>query len=472
MTEKLTLHPDRLFPADPSVRAVARSLYAEVESLPIISPHGHTDPRWYADDVNFPNPTQLFLIPDHYLFRMLYSRGVPLESLGIPRGDGSGVETDPRRIWRLFAENYYLFRGSPSRLWFDYVLGNIFGVEDRLGPDTADSIYEHVQTQLKLPEFKARSLFERFNIEVLSTTDSPLDSLEYHRALRDSGWPGKVVPAFRPDPLVDPEFEGFPQNLNALAELTDEDTSSWAGYLAALAKRRLYFKEMGCTSTDHGHPTPATADLDVARCQKLLSGALAGRLTPQEAELFRAQMLTEMVGLSLEDGLVIQIHPGCCRNHNQQVFKRFGRDMGGDIPLGTEYVKALQPMLNRYGNEPDLTVILFTLDETTYSRELAPLAGHYPILKLGPPWWFNDSPEGLMRFRRMTTESAGFYNTVGFNDDTRAFLSIPARHDVARRVDCSYLAGLVCEHRLDEDEAHEVAADLAYHLARRTYGFG
>jgi glucuronate isomerase len=180
-------------------------------------------------------------------------------------------------------------------------------------------------------------------------------------------------------------------------------------------------------------------------------------------------MLVEMARMSLEDGLVMQIHPGSYRNHNRGLFERFGRDKGADIPMQTDYVNSLRPLLQRYGNEPDLTVILFTLDETVYSRELAPLAGHYPILKLGPPWWFHDSPEGMRRFREQVTETAGFYNTVGFNDDTRAFLSIPARHDVARRMDCSFLAKLVVEHRLPEDEAHEVARDLAYNLAKAAY---
>jgi glucuronate isomerase len=471
MTAKLTMHPDRLFPAEPSLRAVARSLYEGVKDLPIVSPHGHTDPSWYARDISFPNPSQLFLIPDHYLFRMLYSQGVTMESLGIPRADGGISEGNPRKIWRLFADNYHLFRGTPSRMWFDYVLHFIFGVKDRLGPDTADAIYDTIETQLKLPEFKVRKLYERFNIEVLSTTDSPLDSLEHHRAIKDSGWQGRVVPAFRPDPVVDPEFENFADNVARLGELTGEDTASWSGYLKALAQRRQFFKELGCTSTDHGHPTALTADLSAEQCQKLLSGALAGNLSKKEAELFRGQMLTEMVGMSLEDNLVIQIHPGSSRNHNQKVYERFGRDMGGDIPMRTDYVKAMKPMLDRYGNQPGVTVVLFTLDETAYSRELAPLAGHYPILRLGPAWWFYDSAEGMMRYRRMTTESAGFYNTAGFNDDTRAFLSIPARHDVARRIDCTYLAEMVCDHRIDEDEAHLVAADLAYHLARKTYGF-
>jgi glucuronate isomerase len=180
-------------------------------------------------------------------------------------------------------------------------------------------------------------------------------------------------------------------------------------------------------------------------------------------------MLTEMATMSADDGLVMQIHPGAFRNHNPWLFEHYGRDKGADIPTATDYVHALRPLLARHGNNPKLTIILFTLDETSYARELAPLAGHYPSLKLGPSWWFHDSPEGMRRFRQQVTETAGFYNTVGFNDDTRAFLSIPARHDVARRMDCGFLAQLVVEHRMEDWEAAELARALAYDLAKQAY---
>ncbi|HYG91108.1 MAG TPA: glucuronate isomerase [Azospirillum sp.] len=463
------LHEDRLFPSDPTQRAIARRLYAEVRDLPIISPHGHTDPAWFARNEAFPDPATLFVVPDHYVYRMLYSQGVALESLGVPRRDGGPVETDPRKIWRLFAEHWHLFRGTPTRLWLEHAFETVFGVTERLSPATADRIYDRIADCLQRPEFRPRALFERFNIEAIATTESPLDTLEHHRAIRDSGWTGRVVTAFRPDPVVDPEFEGFQANVKALGVLTGEDTGTWNGYLAALASRRRTFKEFGATSTDHGHPTATTADLSRDEAVWLFAKALAGTCTPAEAELFRGQMLTEMAHMSLEDGLVMQIHPGSMRNHNPVVFERFGRDKGADIPSRTDYVRALKPLLDRFGNERDLTIILFTLDETSYSRELAPLAGHYPALRLGPAWWFHDSPEGMRRFREMVTETAGFYNTVGFNDDTRAFCSIPARHDVARRIDCAFLARLVAEHRLDEDEARELAGDLAYRLAKTAY---
>ncbi|MDA8125172.1 MAG: glucuronate isomerase [Deltaproteobacteria bacterium] len=469
MGRTIVMDEDRLFPSDRTERGIARRLYAEVKDLPIVSPHGHTDPRWYADNAAFPNPAELFLIPDHYLFRMLHSQGVPLEKLGIPRVDGGPVETDPRKIWRLFADHYHLFRGTPSRMWLEHVFFFLFGIDQRLAPANADEIYDRLAATLLKPEFRPRALFDRFNIEALATTDSPLDSLEQHRKIAASGWKGKVIPAFRPDPVVDPDFPGFAQNVARLGELTGKDTNLWEGYLAALADRRRFFKELGCTSTDHGHPSAATADLTASACRTLFAKALQGGLSAGEAELFRGQMVTEMVRMSLDDGLVIQIHPGAFRNHNEALFRRFGRDKGADIPVRTEYTQALKPLLDRFGNEPDLTVVLFTLDETAYSRELAPLAGHYPILKLGPSWWFFDSPEGMLRYKRLVMETAGFANTVGFNDDTRAFLSIPARHDMARRIDCAFLAELVASHRLDEDEAADLAADLANRLAKGAY---
>jgi len=467
--QPLTLHPDRLFSADPTQRAIARRLYDEVKNLPIVSPHGHTDPQWFADNAPFGNATELLIRPDHYVFRMMYSLGMPMESLGIPTKDGTPVETDPRKTWRLFAEHYYAFRGTPSRMWLDHVFKEVFGLEVALNSATADDYFDHINACLSRPEFLPRALFERFNIEWLATTESPLDDLRHHQKIRASGWQGNVITAYRPDPVIDPEFEGFARNVARLGEITGEDTQSYKGFLAALRQRRDYFRQMGATSTDHGHPTAATADLSRSEIEALFAQALAGTCTSQQAELFRGQMLTEMAAMSLDDGLVMQIHPGSFRNHNARLFSRYGRDKGADIPMATSYVQALKPLLDRFGNESKLTVILFTLDETVYSRELAPLAGHYPCLRLGPAWWFHDSPEGMRRFREQTTETAGFYNTVGFNDDTRAFLSIPARHDVARRMDCGFLAQLVAEHRIQEDEARELAVDLTYNLVKKAY---
>jgi glucuronate isomerase len=468
------LDGNRLFPAEGAARAVAVKLYESIAGLPIISPHGHTDPAWFADNKPFPNPTALFLQPDHYIFRMLYSQGVSLESLGVPQqgvdGDASAsAKVDPREAWRVFAKHYYLFRGTPTRLWIDYAFEKQFGLKDRLSAENADAYYEHIDKALQTPEFLPRALFERFKIEVLATTDAATDTLDQHKKIKASGWKGRVLPTFRPDSVVDAEYIGFQENLKLLGEVANEDVSSWKGYLNALRKQRAYFKAQGATATDHGHLTAMTADLSESEASVLYERIYLGNTQLGDVELFQAQMLTEMAGMSVEDGLVMQLHPGSIRNHNAQVYAQFGRDKGADIPSPTEYVRSLRPLLNKYGNEPGFTFIVFTLDESTFSRELAPLAGHYPCLRLGPPWWFHDSPEGMMRFRETATETAGFYNTVGFNDDTRAFLSIPARHDVARRVDCAFLGKMVAEHRLDEDEAFELVQDLTVNLVRKAY---
>ena len=468
MTRPLKLNPDRLFPADPATRAVAKRLYARVKDLPIISPHGHTDPEWFAGNAPFSNATELLLAPDHYLYRMLYSQGIGLESLGVPSRKGPSA-ADPRAAWRILASNLHLFRGTPSSMWLNHVFAEVFGFDVALSAETADLYFDRIGDALATPAFRPRALFERFNIELLATTESPTDDLRHHKAMRASGWKGRVVTAYRPDAVVDPEHEEFAEQFVRFGEMTGQDVQSWRGYLEAHRIRRRAFMDVGATSTDHGHPTALTADLSTVDCETLFAKVAAGRASPEDAELFRAQMLTEMAKMSLDDGLVMQIHPGSFRNHNRGLHAAFGRDKGADIPTRTDYVRALKPLLDKLGNDPRLSVIVFTLDESVYARELAPLAGHYPVLKLGPSWWFHDSPEGMRRFREQTTETAGFYNTVGFNDDTRAFLSIPARHDVARRVDAGFLAKLVAEHRLDEDDAAETIVDLTYNLPKRAY---
>ena len=461
--------PDRLFPADPGTRDLARELYDGVRDLPIISPHGHCDPRWFAENKRFPNPAELFVVPDHYVFRMLVSQGVKMTDLGVPRADGGETESDPRKIWRLFAEHYHLFRATPSGMWLDHSFEHVFGLDERLSPDTADAYYEHIDACLARDEFRPRALFERFNIEALATTEGALDDLKWHQMIRDSGWQGRVITTYRPDAVVDPEFEGFAQNIEQLGALAGEDTGTWEGYLNAHRARRAFFRSYGATASDHGHPTARTEDLPQPEAAALYAKALKGACSAEEADAFRGQMLTEMARMSLEDGLTLQIHAGARRNHSAQVFAKHGRDKGFDIPGRTDWVGALKPMLDAVGMEPDLKVILFTLDETVYGRELAPMAGAYPCLTLGPPWWFFDSHEGIIRFREATTETCGFYNTAGFNDDTRAFCSIPARHDVARRSDCTYLATLVATGRLSMADAHEVAGDLTCNLARKAY---
>lgn len=469
MPKPLLLHSDRLFPTQENTRDIARRLYQQVKNLPIVSPHGHTDASWFAHNEPFADATELLVKPDHYVFRMLYSQGVPLSALGLGSAETSERQTDNREVWRLFAEHYYLFRGTPSRMWLDTVFHEVFAFEVALDATTADHYFDRIGELLSHPDYLPRALFERFNIELLATTESPLDDLKHHRQILDSGWDGKVITAFRPDPVVDPEFEGFSQNVARLGQITGMATNTWSGYLSALRERRDFFRSMGATSTDHGHPTANTEDLPAQQCADLFDKALSGLCSASEAETFRGQMLTEMAAMSVEDGMVMQLHPGSFRNHNSQLFADFGRDCGADIPTETEYVTALKPLLDRFGNDKRFSLIVFTLDETSYSRELAPLAGHYPALKLGPSWWFHDSPEGMRRFRQQVTETAGFYNSVGFNDDTRAFMSIPARHDVARRMDCAFLSEWVADHRLQEDEAMELAQDLSYNLVKRAY---
>lgn len=461
------LPPDRLLPADPAVRSIARDVLATTEGLSIVSPHGHVSPGAFADDAPIGDPALELVTRDHYLLRMLYSQGVPLEQLGV------GAEhPDGRAIWRTLAENYRLFLGTPSKVWLDFTLATVFDVDVPLGRDTADDVYDHLCDALARDEFRPRALFDRFGIEFLATTDHALDTLDDHAKIAGSGWSGRVVPTFRPDDVVDPDKKHFPANLDRLAELTDEDTTTWSGYLAAIRSRRSAFIDAGATASDHGHPTANTADLSVDDAAALFGRIRSGRAEAGDAELFRSLMLVELAAMSLDDGLVLQMHCGSWRNHNPTVWQRFGPDTGADIPKPMDYVGGLKPLLDRFGNEPGLTIVVYTLDETTYSRELAPLAGHYPALRLGPPWWFHDSPEGIDRFRRQVTETAGFANTVGFNDDARSLLSIPARHDMARRLDAGYLARLVAEHRITVDEAMFVAVDLARDLARRTFKVG
>jgi glucuronate isomerase len=461
-----------LFPSDPTQRAIARGLYALVKDQPLISPHGHVDPAILADDQPFPDPAQLIIVPDHYITRMLFSQGVRPAELGVPTVNGEEVQRDGREIWRTFARHWHLFRGTPSRLWLEQTFTGVFGVDTPLGPDTADEVYDALATKLAEPEFRPRALFEQFNIERLATTESPLDDLGTHAKLAADGWGGpggRVITTFRPDNVVDMEWDGWADRVARLGEMTGEDTTSYRGYLAALRVRREAFIAAGATSSDHGHLTPRTLDLTDAEAEALFQRGLRGEASAQDAEAFRANMLFQFAKMSIEDGLVLQLHPGSVRNHNTWLYQTHGRDVGGDIPQATEYVHALAPLLQAFGNDPRLRLVVYTLDETTFARELAPLAGGYPAMYLGAPWWFLDSPEMLRRFRETVTETAGFYNTAGFVDDTRAFCSIPVRHDVARRIDAGYLARLVAEERLPLAEAEETIVDLAYHLPKKIF---
>ncbi|MGC9347646.1 MAG: glucuronate isomerase [Anaerolineae bacterium] len=470
MTERWDLHPDRYFDPNSVQRDVARELYAEVKDLPLVSPHGHVNPRLFADpDATFGTPAEMFIIPDHYIFRMLYSQGIPLEDLGVPRVDGGQVEADHRKIWQIFAENFDLFRGTPSGAWIKQELYEVFGVEEKLTGDTAQSIYDQVEEKLALPGFRPRRLFEKFNIEVLCTTDAASDDLIYHQAIRDDEWSGRVIPTFRPDAVVNLDTVGWRDNLAALSKVVDYEIDSYRLLVQALEERRAFFKSMGARATDHAALTAYTDELSTEEAEAIFARALNGKLTADGAVRFTGHMLMEMARMSIEDGLVMQIHVGSFRNHNAQLFARFGSDMGADIPIASEFTRNLRPLLTKYGNDPRLTLILFTLDEDTYSRELAPLAGHYPAVKIGPPWWFHDSVNGMRRYFDRVMETAGIYNTVGFNDDTRAFPSIPARHDVWRRASANWVAGLVVRDQVDMTDAHEMVWELAYGLAKKAY---
>ncbi len=469
---QISLSPDRCFDPDPRQKEISMALYREVANAPLVCPHGHVDPRMFADpDYSFGTPTELLIIPDHYVFRMLYSQGIPLEQLGIPRRDGGETEKDHRKIWQIFGENFHLFRGTPTGLWLVHELHDVFGITDRLTGDSARDIYDQIATRLATPDFRPRHMFERFNIEVLATTDAATDPLKHHRAIRASGWKGRIVPTFRPDSVVNIDRPDWRDKIDDLSRVSGIDVRDYRSYLRALEDRRAYFKSMGATATDHAALTPYTAGLSEGDAASLFDRALNGAATEDDAVRFCGHMLMEFARMSIEDGLVMQFHPGSMRNHNPVVFEKFGPDKGCDIPVAVEFTKNLQPLLNKYGNDARLTLILFTLDESTYSRELAPLAGHYPAVKLGPAWWFHDSLNGMRRYRDLAMETAGLYNTVGFNDDTRAFPSIPARHDLSRRVDADWLAGLVVRGIVDVSEAREMIHDTAYRLARKAYKF-
>jgi glucuronate isomerase len=467
-TPALQPHTDRLFPSHPGTRDIARRLYSAVRDLPIISPHGHVDPRVLLEDQPFPDPASLLVSPDHYVTRLLHASGVPLQRLGV--GVDHPTEAQARDTWRALCEHWDIFRGTPVRYWFESELAEIFGVTERPSAQTSDSIYDQVATSLAKDEFRPRALFSQFGIEVLATTDDPVDDLSAHAALdADPTFTGRVVPTFRPDRYLEVAAPGWVEAVHRLGDVADTDTSTYAGYVAALEARRRYFVDHGATSADHSHEDVRTDPLETADAERVYRAALASEATPEEAVAFRRHMLLEMARMSTQDGLVMTLHPGVRRGHHAPTTARFGPDQGNDIPLRVEFTDALRPLLERYGTHPDLNLVLFTLDETVFSRELAPLAGFYPSVYVGAPWWFLDAPDAIRRWRSAVTETVGFSRTSGFIDDTRAFCSIPARHDMSRRLDAGHLAQLVVEHRLDEDEALDTAVALADRNPRKVF---
>jgi glucuronate isomerase len=465
----LALHPDRLLPADPAVRAIARRLYAAVRDLPIISPHGHVNPRILLDNVPFRDPAELFVTPDHYVTRLLHASGVPLEALGV--GQGPLSETAARSAWRLFCAHWDLYRGTPVRYWLESELAEIFDVTLRPSAANADTIYDHLAARLSQDAYKPRALFDRFKISVLATTDDPCDDLAVHAALgADPTWSGRVVPTFRPDRYLEAAEPGWPAAVERLGAVSRQDTGSYRGWVAAVEGRREYFISQGAVSADHAHTDCGTEPLEDSEADRIYLAAVARTATPAGAVALRRHMLLEMARMSTQDGLTMTLHVGVRRDHHQPSAAKFGPDTGHDIPLRGDFTDPLRPLLNRYGTHPKLKLVLFTLDETVFSRELAPLAGFYPSVYVGQPWWFLDAPDAIRRWRSAVTETVGFSRTSGFIDDTRAFCSIPVRHDMSRRLDSGHLAGLVAEHRLSEDEALETAVDLVIGRPHEVFG--
>ena len=473
-----TLHDDRALPAEPGVRAVAREIYGATRALPIVSMHGHVDAGILASDRPFGDPADLFVTPDHYLTRLLVSqanspRGVPgvrdVGDLGVSRTHGPEDVPTPREIWRRFCTGWPLLRGTATRYWLEHALVEVFDAPVRPSAETADLLFDHLVDRLASPEMRPRALFERFGIELLATTDLPSSLLAEHAALRRDGWGERVVPTFRPDVVLRLDHPHWRHELEATARAAELEVTGYASYLEVLRRRRAAFVAAGARATDHGLLDAGTTPLEPADASRLFAAALRGEVTTAQADAFAAHMLFEMARMSSEDGLVMQVHPGVLRDHDRRVRASFGTDRGYDIPVPTDYVHGLRPVLEAFGHHPRFRMIAFTVDETVFSRELAPLAGVYPALRVGAPWWFLDAPDAMRRFREAVTETAGFANTSGFVDDTRAFCSIPARHDLARRTDAGYLARLVAEHRLELDEAVETAVDLAYRLPHESY---
>ena len=464
----LRLHPDRLLPPEPGVRAIARRLYEVVRDLPILSPHGHVDPRLLLDDEPFADPASLLVTPDHYVTRLLHASGVPLDALGV--GRGQLAEAEAREVWRLLCSHWDAYRGTPVRYWLEAELAEIFEVSVRPSAETADAIYDQVADRLAKDGYRPRALYDRFRIQVLATTDDPCDDLSAHAALAaDPTFTGRVIPTFRPDRYLEPGQPGWRDAVTRLAEVADLDTGDYAGFVRALEARRRYFVAHGAVSADHSHVDVRTDPLEPAEAARIYRAALAGEATEAEAVALRRHLLCEMARMSCDDGLVMTLHPGVRRGHHGPTAAAFGPDTGHDIPLRVEFTDALRPLLERYGTHPNLHLVVFTLDETVFSRELAPLAGFYPTVYVGVPWWFLDAPDATRRFRAAVTETAGFSRTSGFVDDTRAYCSIPARHDMSRRIDAGWLAQLVAEHRLDEDEATETALDLVTGRPREVF---
>ena len=467
MPTSIAADPNRLLPAEPGVLSIARSLLDLVENLPIISPHGHVDAALLEKNNPFPDPATLLISPDHYVTRLIHASGVPLDQLRV----GGTTAVEPRVVWRNFCKAWPLFDGTASGYWLRSEFVNVFGQDDsKITEENSDAIYDAIQAKLDGPSFRPRQLFKDFKIEVLATTDDPLDDLSSHAALAaDSSFTGRVLPTFRPDAYIKFYAPDWAERVEKLITIAGDGQQGYAGYIRALENRRRYFIEHGAVSADHGSRTALTLKLDGSEGQALFEKALRGEATAADADIFEAHMIYHMAAMSVKDGLVMTLHPGVYRNHHPSTFERFGADTGHDIPFATTYTEALRPLLADFGTAPGFHFIPFTIDETVFSRELAPLAGFYPAMYLGAPWWFLDAPDAMLRFRAAVTETAGFSRSSGFIDDTRAFCSIPARHDASRRVEASFLARLVAEHRISEERAREIIVDIVDAAPRRAF---
>ena len=467
MTESHAYHPDRLLPVDPTTRDIARRLLNHVEDLPIISPHGHLDAQMFVDDAAFPDPTELIISPDHYVTRVLHSAGIPLSDLRV----GSTEGTSPREAWRIFCETWSLYAGTASGYWLEQEFAHVFSIDPgRLNAEEADAVYDELQSVLAQPDFRPRALADSFGLEVLATTDDPLDDLEAHAKLAaDPSFSPRVLPTFRPDAYTKMYNPGFAENVTRLIDTAGDGKTGFAGYLEAMRNRRQYFIDHGATSSDHGTHDAWAHPLDDAEADRILHKGLRGEATREEAYAFEGNMTYRFAEMATEDGLTMTIHPGVWRNSSRSALEKYGPDTGHDIPFQMDFINGLQPLLSDFGENPDFHLVLFTIDETTFSRELAPMAGYYPSVYVGAPWWFIDEVDAIARFRASTTGTTGFSRYSGFIDDTRAYCSIPVRHNTARRVEAGYLARLVAEHRISEDRAADAIVDLIDASPRRVF---
>ncbi|MEN9954281.1 MAG: hypothetical protein RL028_883 [Actinomycetota bacterium] len=467
MNKAQSLDSNRLLVSAGTDSAIALELYGEIRDLPIISPHGHVDPNLFVRNEKFESPTDLFIYHDHYITRLLHADGVSMVELRKPQSDAD--LSHAKNAWLKFFERWAMFAGTASGYWFQESLQTVFGITQEPSAENALAIFEQIALELARDEMSPIELLKSFNIEFLATTDDPCDDLAAHSILNgDAGLATRFAPTFRPDFYIDPRTEDWLERVQRICTMTSQLVNH-KGLVEALWLRRVFFKSQGAVSVDIGAATAFTTVLPTADAEALFEKAKAGTISEAEALLYRGNMITEMVRMSCEDELVITLHVGVHRNHSAPTLEKFGRDTGHDLPIQAEFVQNLKPVLDLYGLHPNLTLILFSLDESTWGREIAPLASFYPSVRIGAPWWFLDAPDSATRFREATVEIAGFYRGSGFIDDTRAFLSIPARHDMARKVEAAFLAKLVTQGRISIETARKIVTDIVVAIPKRAF---